>query len=101
MSAAFALPNYKCRNCVTGIFVSPPTPSHTHIHTIYSTVIIIIAVVTSVITIPIVTVTIIVIDNNNNNTYTYLSAHYVPSSVLIISQFHSPNSFNPPNNSMR
>lgn len=97
MSASFALQNYTCM----GTFVSLPTPSHTHIHTIHSTVIIIIAVVTiAIITIPIVTVTIIVI-NNNNNTYTYLSAHYVPSSVLIISQFHSPNSFNPPKNPMR
>lgn len=55
MSASFALPNYTCM----GTFVSLPTPSHTHIHTIHSTVIIIIAVVTiAIITIPIVTVTI-------------------------------------------
>lgn len=60
MSFAFALLDYRSRNCVMDIFMPP----HIHIHRILSSITIIIV---TIVIVTIITVAVIVIINSNNN----------------------------------
>lgn len=64
MSVVFALPDYKCRNCIMDIFALPP---YIPFHTLSSTVtIIVVTIVTITITV-VITIVIAYSNNNNNN----------------------------------